>query len=84
MWQRVPVAKILVRFPGGAKCISLVATELAYKSNVAEGSLGVNEFWTKRGIFSHRGANYAVDYTIEKDADPIKCEIVMQLGMEVL
>ena len=51
---------------------------------MAEGSLGVNEFWTKRGIFSHRGANYAVDYTIEKDADPIKCEIVMQLGMEVL
>ena len=51
---------------------------------MAEGSLGVNEFWTKRGIFSHRGANYAVDYMIEKDADPIKCEIVMQLGMEVL
>ena len=44
----------------------------------------MNEFWTKRGIFSHRGANYAVDYMIEKDADPIKCEIVMQLGMEVL
>ena len=44
----------------------------------------MNEFWTKRGKFSHRGANYAIDYTIEKDADPIKCEIVMQLGMEVL
>ena len=44
----------------------------------------MNEFRTKRGIFSHMGANYAVDYTIEKDADPINCEIMVQLGMEVL
>ena len=57
---------------------------IACKSNVAEGSWGVNEFWTKRGMCSHRGANYVVDCMIEKDADPIKCEIVMQLGTEVL
>ena len=44
----------------------------------------MNEFWTKRGLFSHRGANYVVDHMIKMDADPIKCEIVMQLGMEVL
>ena len=44
----------------------------------------MNEFWTKRGIFSQRGANCVVDYMIKIDADPIKCENVMQLGMTVL
>ena len=44
----------------------------------------MNEFWTRRRIYSRRGANCVVDYMIEKDADPVKCEIVMQLGMEVL
>ena len=44
----------------------------------------MNKFWTKRGIFSHRGANYVIDYMIKMDADPIKCEIMIQLGTAVL
>ena len=31
-----------------------------------------------------RGANYVVDYMVKIDADPIKCEIAIQLGMAVL
>ena len=31
-----------------------------------------------------RGANYVVDYMIKIDADPIKCEIAIQLVMAVL
>ena len=35
-------------------------------------------------IKSLRGANYAVDYMIKIDADLIKCEIMIELGMAVL
>ena len=35
-------------------------------------------------IKSLRGANYVVDYMIKIDADLIKCEIAIQLGMAVL
>ena len=35
-------------------------------------------------IKSLRGANYVVDYMIKINADLIKCEITMQLGMAVL
>ena len=35
-------------------------------------------------IKSLRGANYIVDYMIKIDADLIKCEIGIQLGMAVL
>ena len=31
-----------------------------------------------------RGANYVVDYMIKIDADLIKCEITIQLGIAVL
>ena len=35
-------------------------------------------------IKSMRGASHVVDYMIKIDADPIKCEIAIQLGMAVL
>ena len=35
-------------------------------------------------IKSLRGANYVVDYMIITEADLIKCEIAIQLGMAVL
>ena len=38
----------------------------------------------ERDIKSLRGANYVVDYMIKIDADLIKCEITIQLGMAVL
>ena len=38
----------------------------------------------ERDIKSLRGANYVVDYMIKVDADLIKCEIAIQLGMVVL
>ena len=38
----------------------------------------------ERDIKSLRGANYVVDYMIKVDADLIKCEIAIQLGIVVL
>ena len=35
-------------------------------------------------IKSLRGANYVVDYMIKIDADLIKCEITIKLGIAVL
>ena len=35
-------------------------------------------------IKSLRGADYVVDYMIKIDADLIKCEIAIQLGMAIL
>ena len=38
----------------------------------------------ERHITSLKGANYVVDYMIKIDADLIKCEMAIELGIAVL